>query len=185
MKCPNCGFDSAPELKYCGHCGALWRRSARVATLPIHLTTLLRDVWCPADRRAGRQKQQLSLFAADNERPSDCSSRVELEGERRVATVILADVRSSTDLMEQIGTEAWVEIMNRVLQILEAEIYRFGGRLTSFEAMVWSPFSGQHLPTRMTLNGLSWQLSRCSMPSSPTGLSWQTIEGIDLNCAWE
>ncbi len=55
-----------------------------------------------------------------------------LAGERRIATVILADVRSSTDLMEQLGTEAWVQLMNQVLQLLAAEVYRYGGRVDQF-----------------------------------------------------
>ncbi len=34
--------------------------------------------------------------------------------------------------MEQLGTEAWVELMNQVLQLLAAEVYRFGGRVDQF-----------------------------------------------------
>jgi class 3 adenylate cyclase len=55
-----------------------------------------------------------------------------LSGERRLATVIFADVKGSTELLEQIGTEAWVEVMNNVFQVLEAEIYRFGGEVGQF-----------------------------------------------------
>ena len=66
------------------------------------------------------------------ESPSHKSRYFPLEGERRIATVILADVHSSTDLMEQLGTEAWVQLMNRVLQLLAAEVYRFGGRVDQF-----------------------------------------------------
>ncbi len=55
-----------------------------------------------------------------------------LTGERRVATVILADVQGSTELFEKVGTEAWVALMNRVFRVLEAEIYRFGGRVDQF-----------------------------------------------------
>ncbi len=85
-----------------------------------------------------------------------------LEGERRVATVILADVRSSTDLMEQIGTEAWVEIMNRVLQNLEAEIYRFGGQVDQFRGDGLVAFFGaasahEDDPERAILAALSMQ----------------------------
>jgi predicted ATPase/class 3 adenylate cyclase len=64
---------------------------------------------------------------------ADASSAVvQLEGERRTATVILADVQGSTPLLEQIGTEAWVSMMNRVFHILETEIYRYGGEVDQF-----------------------------------------------------
>ena len=55
-----------------------------------------------------------------------------LEGERRLATVVVADVSRSTELLERMGTEAWVETMNRVLQTLEREIYRLGGVVDQF-----------------------------------------------------
>ncbi len=55
-----------------------------------------------------------------------------IAGERRVATVILADVKRSTDLLEVVGTEAWVGIMNRVFQLMNSEIYRFGGHVDQF-----------------------------------------------------
>jgi class 3 adenylate cyclase/tetratricopeptide (TPR) repeat protein len=60
------------------------------------------------------------------------STPLSLEGERRVATIVIADVKGSTDLMEQVGTERWVEIMNRVLQILETEVYHYGGEVDQF-----------------------------------------------------
>ena len=55
-----------------------------------------------------------------------------LSGERRVASVIFADVKGSTELLGQIGTEAWVEVMNSVFQVLETEIYRYGGEVGQF-----------------------------------------------------
>jgi class 3 adenylate cyclase/tetratricopeptide (TPR) repeat protein len=87
---------------------------------------------------------------------------VPLEGERRRATVILADVRSSTDLMEQIGTEAWVQLMNRVLQILAAEVYRLGGRVDQFRGDGLVAFFGatdahEDDPERAVLAALSMQ----------------------------
>jgi predicted ATPase/class 3 adenylate cyclase len=55
-----------------------------------------------------------------------------LEGERRLATIVVADITGSTDLLERIGSEAWVEIMNRVLQVLETQVYHFGGQVDQF-----------------------------------------------------
>jgi len=103
-----------------------------------------------------------------------------LEGERRLTTVILADVQGSTDLMERIGTEAWVEIMNRVLQILEAEVYRFGGEVDQFRGDGLVAFFGatsahEDDPERAVLTGLAMQ--RALEPYA-TELAEQ--EGIDL-----
>ena len=52
-----------------------------------------------------------------------------MEGERRIISVVIADVVGSTSLLEDIGNEAWVDLMSRILSALEAEIYRFGGQV--------------------------------------------------------
>jgi class 3 adenylate cyclase/DNA-binding SARP family transcriptional activator len=56
-----------------------------------------------------------------------------LEGERRVITAMCADVKGSTALARQIDTEDWVEIMQHALQILSAEIHRYGGEIDRYE----------------------------------------------------
>ncbi|GAB4580330.1 MAG: hypothetical protein Fur0022_30700 [Anaerolineales bacterium] len=55
-----------------------------------------------------------------------------LSGERRQATVLVADVKGSTNILEQVGSEVWVEVMNQVLQIMGDAIYRFGGQVDQF-----------------------------------------------------
>jgi predicted ATPase/class 3 adenylate cyclase len=63
-----------------------------------------------------------------------------LTGERRQATIIMADVKGSPVLAEggegvdvlAVDLEEWVEIMNRVFQILGAAIYRYGGEIDQY-----------------------------------------------------
>jgi class 3 adenylate cyclase len=55
-----------------------------------------------------------------------------LRGERRIATVIVADVVRSTDLLNRMGSENWVDLMSKLLQVLEAQIYRYGGQVDQF-----------------------------------------------------
>jgi adenylate cyclase len=50
-----------------------------------------------------------------------------------VITALFADVKGSTALAERIDTETWVEIMNHVLQVLTAEIHRYGGEVDRYE----------------------------------------------------
>ncbi|MFN2110447.1 MAG: ATP-binding protein [Anaerolineae bacterium] len=59
-------------------------------------------------------------------------TRTVFQGERRLVTVVIADVKGSTQLLEHLGTEAWVKLMNRLFAILEAEINRFGGAVDQF-----------------------------------------------------
>ena len=85
-----------------------------------------------------------------------------LRGERRHATVLMADVVNSTQLLEALGSEAWVEMMNRVFQIAGSEIYRYGGEIDQFRGDGLVAFFGTRTareddPERAILAGLRTQ----------------------------
>lgn len=85
-----------------------------------------------------------------------------LEGERRVATVVLTDLTDSTNLLEKVGTEGWVELMHRILHILELEVNRFGGEISQFRGDGLVAFFGatsahEDDPERAVLAALSMQ----------------------------
>lgn len=119
--CPECGFANPLDYRFCGMCG--------IALSP--------DVDYPPAIPLSRPK---TILETSRQQPALKSPIVPpaelvvqpLEGERRTATVILADLTRSTDLLEQIGSEAWVELMNHIFQLLEMEIYRFGGQVDQF-----------------------------------------------------
>ncbi len=179
MKCPNCGFDSPPEMKYCGRCGT---RLAQVCP-SCNFANPLDYRYCGMcgarlTEEPVAEQPQLPLVAA-SALPTALPVG-QLEGERRVATVILADVQSSTNLIEKIGTEAWVQVMNRVLQILEAEIYRFGGRVDQFRGDGLVAFFGaisahEDDPERAVLAALSMQQAL-----KPYTAELAERDGIDL-----
>ena len=92
-----------------------------------------------------------------------------------MVTVIVADVTGSTNLLEQLGNESWVEMMNRVLLALEAEIYRYGGVVDQFRgdglvAFFGSDISNEDDPERAVLAGLAMQQAiekqNLSLPAS-------------------
>lgn len=170
--CPACGFSNPPEFRFCGSCGrpliegavrgerehkylqaAFW--SLDTPDLPLEAApsmpkvSALEPVRVTESRTAPTNK---NITARD----------VHLEGERRVATVILADVTDSTDLMEKMGTEAWVSMMNYVFYILESEIYRYGGTVDQFRGDGLVAFFGTDAvheddPERAVLASLAMQ----------------------------
>jgi predicted ATPase/class 3 adenylate cyclase len=182
MKCPNCGFDSPLGMKFCGMCGTRLAQVCAVcgtpnppeyrfcgqcgAALGDSLTPAL-----PAPTAATTQAGPAGVTA---------EAGASLEGERRIATVILADVQNSTDLMEQIGSEAWVDLMNQVLQRMETEIYRFGGVVDQFRGDGLVAFFGatnahEDDPERAVLAGLAIQKT---VKAYATDLTEQ--KGLDL-----
>ncbi|MCP4537420.1 MAG: AAA family ATPase [Chloroflexi bacterium] len=165
MKCPNCAYDGPSGMKFCGMCGLRLARECSACDFcnPPDFnfcgqcgTPLTKDSASPQPPLAV-EDQTATLPASRYPSPP-----ISLEGERRLATVILADVTGSTNLLEQIGTEAWVEMMNRILQILEAEIYRFGGEVDQFRGDGLVAFFGttsahEDDPERAVLAALAMQ----------------------------
>jgi class 3 adenylate cyclase len=136
VPCPQCGFNNPDNFRYCGMCGT---------TLPV--------------------VEPAAIVASTNVEPVIEKPAFEpglFEGERRVVTVVMADVFGSTNLLEQIGNEVWVDLMNRVLSSLEAEIYRFGGQVDQFRGDGLVAFFGAETaseddPERAVLAALSMQ----------------------------
>ena len=126
--CPNCEFVNPVNYRFCGNCGQ-----------PLLIGDLPQRPPIPAPRfsQAGLPASRATsalptpLPAIENTAANGANS-LRINGERRVASVIFADVKGSTELLEQIGTEAWVEVMNTVFQALETEIYRYSGEVNQF-----------------------------------------------------
>ncbi len=103
-----------------------------------------------------------------------------LQGERKPVTAVLADVKGSTDLAECLSMEDWVEMMNRLFQILEAEIYRFGGEVNQFRgdgllAFFGAPTVHEDDPERAVLAAMAMQ-----DVVGPYASEWAERVGVEL-----
>lgn len=109
MKCANCDSDNPAGARFCMHCGQ-----------PLVAAT-------PAD------DAQLRRLAAATPEPLAQKLRAaelragELAGERRVVTVLFADVVGSTRLARRLGPEAWMRVVNELLDRITPAIYRYEG----------------------------------------------------------
>lgn len=138
VTCSQCGFANPLDYRFCGMCGT------RLVTDPI-LPAVEQPILIPTT-----ETDTLLITATP------------LEGERRNVSVVLTDLTDSTNLLEKVGTEGWVELMNRVLHILESEINRFGGEVSQFRGDGLVAFFGatsahEDDPERAVLAALSMQ----------------------------
>jgi class 3 adenylate cyclase/tetratricopeptide (TPR) repeat protein len=53
----------------------------------------------------------------------------EMQGERRIVTILFCDVKGSTAMAEQLDPEDWTEIMNRAFEYLITPIFKYEGTL--------------------------------------------------------
>lgn len=168
INCPQCGIESSPGMKFCGWCGS----SLANICLECGFTNPLGYVFCGQcgkalssiplqDQNTGSKISQISETVPQDS-PVENKTPTMLQGERRLATVVMTDVSGSTDLLERIGTEAWVEMMNHVLKILETSIYRYGGEVDQFRGNGLVAFFGassanEDDPERAVLAAISMQ----------------------------
>jgi len=90
LACPSCGAAAEPGERFCGECGK------SLAGLPKASAT--------PDPRSYTPKHLAEKIL---------TSRSALESERKLVTVLFADVKGSMDLAEQVDPEEWHRIMDR------------------------------------------------------------------------
>ena len=165
MKCPNCGFDSPREMHFCGVCGTRLTLACSACGSSNPLDYRFCGM-CGTRLALEEAKVSLQPSQVPVEREADAatvSAPIQpITAERRDVTVIITDLTDSTKLLEKAGTEGWVELMNRILHILESEVSRFGGEIGQFRGDGLVAFFGataahEDDPERAVLAALSMQ----------------------------
>ncbi|MBN1876149.1 MAG: AAA family ATPase [Anaerolineae bacterium] len=204
--CQHCGFANPLNFLFCGMCGRRLREASseisgsETKTQEARSGKLETKVEKQEVRSEDQELQPASSFPLSRSTTSTShlpfpaaltpshprlpapvsATPAPLQGQRRVATIILTDVRNSTDLVEQIGTESWVEVMSHLFRLLEAEIYRFGGVVDQFRGDGLVAFFGtreahEDDPERAVLAGLAIQKA-----IRPYATELATRDNIDL-----
>jgi class 3 adenylate cyclase/tetratricopeptide (TPR) repeat protein len=119
-KCANCGTVNAPTARFCMNCGSKLDPSAARATSPGSQA----EITGRPDSRLQRLAMATPLALAEKIRAA-----AHFGGERRVVTVLFADVVGSTALAESMDPEDWTSIMNRAFDLITPAIYRYEGTI--------------------------------------------------------
>jgi predicted ATPase/class 3 adenylate cyclase len=106
VRCPSCGHDNPPGARFCNRCGAPLA-APRPAPAP----------------RAYTPRHLVEKILA---------SQSALRGERKLVTVLFADVARSMELAERIDPEEWHRLLDRLFQVLAAGIHRYEGTINQY-----------------------------------------------------
>jgi class 3 adenylate cyclase len=100
--CPNCHFENPPGFKFCGQC------TASLAPAEATVGAVLQSKVSPI--------RVVEKAAAEN-----------LEGERKTVTALFADIKGSTELMEDLDPEEARAIIDPALKLMIEAVRRYDG----------------------------------------------------------
>jgi class 3 adenylate cyclase/tetratricopeptide (TPR) repeat protein len=136
MKCPECQFDNREGVKFCEECGAKLELKCPICKAEIPLgrkfcgecglkLTGLYEI--PAIDYSEPQSYT-PKFLADK----ILTTRSSIEGERKLVTVLFADVANYTAMSEKLDPEEVHQIMDGCFKILMDEIHKYEGTINQF-----------------------------------------------------
>ena len=111
LLCPQCGETLALSAKFCDECGHDLGKSEEVPSIDY-----------------SRPQTYTPKFLADK----ILTDRSSIEGERKLVTVLFADVVDYTSISEKLDAEEVHDIMDGCFRILMGEIHRYEGTIDKF-----------------------------------------------------
>jgi class 3 adenylate cyclase/tetratricopeptide (TPR) repeat protein len=134
MKCPECQAENPEGKKFCRKCGA------EMAVVCPQCGAKLQpdDTFCgDCGLRVKEALQSLDYTQPQSYTPKHLAdkiltSRSSIEGERKLVTVLFADVANFTSLSEKLDPEEVHTIMDGCFKILMDEIHKFEGTINQF-----------------------------------------------------
>src|SRR5882724_675261 len=106
VSCPSCGHENPAGARFCNACGA-------------HLAA---PTITPEPRSYTPRHLVEKILA----------SQSALRGERKLVTVLFADVVRSMDLAERVDPEEWHRLLDRLFRILAGGVHRYEGTINQY-----------------------------------------------------
>ena len=106
VSCPSCGHENPAGARFCNDCGA-------------HLAA---PTVTPEPRSYTPRHLVEKILA----------SRSALRGERKLVTVLFADVVRSMELAERVDPEEWHRLLDRLFRILAGGVHRYEGTINQY-----------------------------------------------------
>ncbi len=164
MKCPKCQFDNREDVIFCEECGAKFEIQCPGCQAKIPLGKKFCGK-CGLNLQAPQKPPDYSApqsytpkFLADK----ILTSRSSIEGERKLVTVLFADVAGFTSMSEKLDPEEVHQIMDGCFKILMDEIHKYEGTINQFTgdgvmALFGAPIAHEDHAQRACYTALSVQ----------------------------
>ena len=136
MKCPRCEFENPEGSNFCLECGGKLELSCPQCgnALPSEAKFCNK---CGHDLREPKETPAIDYAAPQTYTPKFLADKIlttrsSIEGERKLVTVVFADVANYTTFSEKLDPEEVHQIMDECFKILLREIHTFEGTINQF-----------------------------------------------------
>ena len=136
MQCPKCRFENPEEMQFCGKCGT------KLASIcpQCSFSNPAEFGFCgKCGHKLVAQEDEVAVDYSEpqNYTPKHLADRIlttrsSIEGERKLVTVLFADVANFTSMSEKLDPEEVHRLMDGCFKVLMEEIHRFEGTINQF-----------------------------------------------------
>ena len=166
MQCPKCQFDNPDGSKFCLECGKKFELRCPKCDNPLPVSAKFCNE-CGYDLTKPTEPPAINYSEPQSYTPKHLTdkiltSRSSIEGERKLVTVLFADVANYTSMSEKLDPEEVHQIMDGCFKILMDEIHKYEGTINQFTgdgvmALFGAPISHEDHPQRACLTALAIQ----------------------------
>jgi len=166
MKCPECQFENREGAKFCGKCGHKFELTCSGCGAKNQFDNNFCDE-CGYDLAKPKKAPALDYSKPQSYTPKYLADKIlttrsSIEGERKLVSVLFADVANYTALSEKLDPEEVHQIMDGCFKILMDEIHRHEGTINQFTgdgimALFGAPLSHEDHAQRACYAALSIQ----------------------------
>src|SRR5579863_8674022 len=131
MRCTKCGTESTTSRKFCAACGSpLSRRCPKCGAENAPSSAFCEDCGTALTGdavSAAASSPQASTAPKIRVTPEQPDASATLDGERKTVTALFADIKGSTELMEDLDPEEARAIIDPALKLMIDAVHRYAG----------------------------------------------------------
>jgi len=136
MKCPKCQFENPPASRFCNQCaGNLDMACPRCGSANPSGSRFCNQ--CACDLTESKALPPIDYSQPQTYTPKFLADKIlttrkSIEGERKLVTVLFADVANYTSMSEKLDSEEVRQIMDGCFKIIVDSVYRYEGTIDKF-----------------------------------------------------
>jgi class 3 adenylate cyclase len=131
MKCPKCEYENKEGAKFCIECGEKLEvkcpQCGKILVASANFCEECGQNLARPKEAASSDYTQPQSYTPEFLADKILTSRSSLEGERKQVTVLLADIKDSTELIKDLDPEAAQQLLDPVIHIMMDAVHRYEG----------------------------------------------------------